>query len=217
VPHTPIAHDATIADILGTLAKPEDYVRGVLENLYSCLSERPGSQKRDLVVRIGVTGRGIVPHYQIEYFDEVDLSVGRRTVPVTFGGFDGRTHKKIAVLEEASIQREESILIDENWSTRTTTFKEVENILGQIRDLKQRADRAISLFDRRNLYAQARDVADEINYPATIRGGNPVKAGDFGAAARGSAVASRRARSVRISGWHPPRAPPAQKRPSQLM
>jgi hypothetical protein len=61
----------------------------------------------------------------------------------------------------------------------------------------KRADRAISLVERRNLYAQARDVADEVDYPATIRGRNPVKAGGFGTAAGGCAIHSRQARSVR--------------------
>ena len=114
----------------------------MLENLYACLSQRSGGQKGDLFVRIGVTGHGIVPHYRIDYFDEVDLSsrgLGNRTMCARFGAFDGRTHKKIAVLEEASNQRDESILLDQNWSTRSATFKEIENLLGQIRDIKKKS------------------------------------------------------------------------------
>jgi hypothetical protein len=112
------------------------------------LSRFVPSQKRGadplpmLFVRIGVTGHGIVPHYRIDYFDEVDLfskRLGNNSVCKTFGAFDGRTHKKIAVLEEASIQRDESILLDQNWSTRSTTFKEIENLLGQIRDIKKKS------------------------------------------------------------------------------
>jgi hypothetical protein len=38
VPNVRLARDATIADLLTTLAHPEDYVRGVLENLYACRS-----------------------------------------------------------------------------------------------------------------------------------------------------------------------------------
>jgi hypothetical protein len=44
-PMPPLARDVMIADLLGTLARPEDYVRGVLENLYACLSQRSGNQK----------------------------------------------------------------------------------------------------------------------------------------------------------------------------
>ena len=54
---------------------------------------------------------------------------------------------------------------------------------------------------------------DEINDPATIRGHNPVKARGFGAAAGGSAVASRQVRSVRNLRRHLPPAPSARKRP----
>ena len=94
----------------------------------------------------------IVPHYRIDFFDEADLpGLGNRTMCVTVGAFDGRTHKKIAVLEETSNQREESILLDQNWSTRSTTFKEIENLLGQIRDVKKKVDNFFgSLFARKH-------------------------------------------------------------------
>src|SRR6516162_10895904 len=72
-----------------------------------------------------------------------------------------------------------------------------------------------SMF-RQGLFEQG--AADEANYPATIGSRNPVKARGFGAATGGPAVASRRARSVRNSGWRPPRAPQqARKRPSRPM
>ena len=87
-----LARDVMIADLLGTLARPEDYVRGVLENLYACLSQRSGNQKGDLFVRIGVTGHGIVPHSRIDYFDEVDLSskgLGNNSVACDGGRGEG--------------------------------------------------------------------------------------------------------------------------------
>jgi hypothetical protein len=40
-----------------------------IENLYVLFEPKVGK-----FVRIGVTGHGIVPHYPIDYFDEVDLS-----------------------------------------------------------------------------------------------------------------------------------------------
>jgi hypothetical protein len=43
--HAALGRDVTIADLLETLARPEDYVRGVLENLYACLSQRSGNQR----------------------------------------------------------------------------------------------------------------------------------------------------------------------------
>jgi hypothetical protein len=39
----PLARDVMIADLLGTLARPEDYVRGVLKICTSCLSQRSGN------------------------------------------------------------------------------------------------------------------------------------------------------------------------------
>lgn len=135
MPHAPLARDATIADVLATLAKRERYLRGVLQNLYTCQKQQR-VQKGDVVARIGITGRGTFPHYRIDYYDDVDLSaigLGRRTMPATFGAFDGRTHKVIAAFAEASVQREESILKDEHWSTRSMSLEEVANLLGQIR------------------------------------------------------------------------------------
>jgi hypothetical protein len=141
LPHAPIARDATIADVLTTLANPEEYLRGVLGNLYACKSQKQTGQKGDVVARIGITGQGIVPHYRIDYFADVDLSdigLEGRTMRATFGAFDGRTHKEIAAMAEASIQREESILLDEHWSTRSMSLDEIQNLLGQIRGYKRK-------------------------------------------------------------------------------
>jgi hypothetical protein len=109
LPHTPLARDATITDVLTTLANPERYLRGVLKNLYECKSQMQTGERGDVVARIGITGEGIFPHYRIDYFDDVDLSgigVGRLTMHKTFGAFHGRTHKVITSMAEASIQRE---------------------------------------------------------------------------------------------------------------
>jgi hypothetical protein len=83
-----------------------------------------------------------VPHYRIDFLDNVDLSnigIGCPTISGTFGAFDGRTHQEITAITDASIQREESILVDENWSTSFMTFEEVQNALGQIRGLSKKS------------------------------------------------------------------------------
>jgi hypothetical protein len=54
--------DATLADVLPTLAKPVDYVCGVLANLYQC-REKHGSAE----VVIGTSGKGLRPCYRIRY------------------------------------------------------------------------------------------------------------------------------------------------------
>ena len=54
-----VPSDATIDSVINTLNGPEEYVRGVLGNMYQAKKElgpRPG----DVHVRIGITGRGLL-------------------------------------------------------------------------------------------------------------------------------------------------------------
>jgi hypothetical protein len=57
-----LSQDATIADVLATLARAESYVRGMLENMYECKREHGNA-----VARIGITGGGVAPNYRIEF------------------------------------------------------------------------------------------------------------------------------------------------------
>ena len=41
-----LSPDATLADVLATLAKPESYVRQMLENLYVCRREHGNAERR---------------------------------------------------------------------------------------------------------------------------------------------------------------------------
>jgi len=62
MPASVMADDATIADVVGTLNKPLEYVRRVLERMWEC--------KRQFgiaLVRIGVTGEGRTPNYRVEH------------------------------------------------------------------------------------------------------------------------------------------------------
>jgi hypothetical protein len=60
-----LALDSTLADVLATLAKPENYVRGMLENMYACKREHGNA-----TARIGITGGGVAPNYRIEFEHE---------------------------------------------------------------------------------------------------------------------------------------------------
>jgi len=60
--HYQLPKDATIAVIVGRLRDPVEFVRRVLENMKEC----EGRFGKPVVVRIGVTGEGVVPHYRIE-------------------------------------------------------------------------------------------------------------------------------------------------------
>ena len=54
---TPLPPSATIVDVVQGLDDPEEYVRGVLENLLACRRETEGPVQ----VRIGIKGRGKWP------------------------------------------------------------------------------------------------------------------------------------------------------------
>jgi hypothetical protein len=125
---TTLPPDAAISDILATLAKPEHYVRGILENLYECKR-----QHGNATVRLGTTGQGIVPHYRIDYSQDIGI---RRLESAIFGAFDGRSHKPIVWLREAG-ELDGTPLRQEHWSARFMIIEEVANLLGQIRRSKK--------------------------------------------------------------------------------
>lgn len=114
-----IAPDATIADILSTLDKPEEYLRGIVGNLNEC--QRTYG---DAWVRIGITGRGIVPHYRVE----MPAEAAGTPVPWPWKVFNGRNHKTLV---------DEDLLRDEHWSKRSMTLEETRKLLGEIRMMKR--------------------------------------------------------------------------------
>jgi hypothetical protein len=120
--------DATLPDVLATLAKAEHYVRGMLENLYECKREHGSA-----TARIGITGGGIAPHYRIDYSGPENKFNIKNAV---FGAFDGRNHKIIDWIEEAG-QLDGSVLKNEHWSTRSMSIRDVAAFLGQIRNFKK--------------------------------------------------------------------------------
>lgn len=109
-----IPRNATIADVLPTLADQEDYVRRVLSTLSGMRREHG-----DVVVRIGVTGKGFLPNYRVDH-------AGELSVPIS--AFDGATHKPFS--EVASIDTD-------NWSTGSMTLDDVRGLLGRIRGLSR--------------------------------------------------------------------------------
>lgn len=113
--------DARVQDILHTLSNPEDFVRGILGNF---LNEK--FDRNEGVIRIGVSGTGVAPHYCIEQGSSTSTvpSLGleinryaRRAV------FHGRSHKPILDDQFKGI----------SWSSSAMTFAEVQAILGSLR------------------------------------------------------------------------------------
>src|SRR5208337_362952 len=103
--------DSRIVDVIHTLADPVEYVRGIVGSFVEYQFDRDTS-----VVRIGISGRGIIPNYSIETpcepdsADRLKITVSKRHV------FNGRSHKEI--LDDSSI--------GESWSSEGMKFSEVQ-------------------------------------------------------------------------------------------
>ena len=117
--------DATIADITTKLDNPTEYVRGVFGNMVDCNKEHGTA-----LVRIGTTGRGIVPHYRVE--PEFTLeSFGDEDLWTThFVAFHGRNHKRL--------DWGFGELRGEHWSGGKMSYEEVQNLLGALRNFKRK-------------------------------------------------------------------------------
>ena len=117
VPSTPIAADATIADMVGTLDKPVEYVRRVLERLERCKRAHGDAQ-----VRVGVRGRAEAPNYLIEYVRE-DAKTHQRA-SYQDAAYSGSTHRELAPhhIEDAR-----------NWSPEEMNITAVSALIGRLR------------------------------------------------------------------------------------
>ena len=121
---THLPPDATLIQVAGDLAEPEEYLRRLLGNMRFC-------QKRhgDALVRIGVTGKGkgggkgggLSPSYRIDY--RVD---GAETV---FNGFGGTSH---SAFTETNVR-------ETNWSRAHATIQEVQRLYDDLRKGSPRA------------------------------------------------------------------------------
>lgn len=111
---THLPPDATLLQVAGDLAAPEEYLRRLLGNMRFC-------QKRhgDARVRIGVTGKqkgkGFSPSYRIDYHQD-----GVETV---FNGFGGTSH---SAFTETNVR-------ETNWSRGHATIQEVQRLYDELR------------------------------------------------------------------------------------
>ena len=118
VPPTPIAADATIADMIEILDRPVEYVRRVLEKLERCKRAHGDAQ-----VRVGVRGRAEAPNYLIEYVRE-DAKTRERTTHQD-AAYSGSTHRELAPhhIEAAA-----------NWSPEEMNITAVSALIGRLRN-----------------------------------------------------------------------------------
>jgi hypothetical protein len=99
----PIPEDATIADVLGRLNAPERYVREVLGHMWECRKQHGAAS-----VRIGVTGEGRAPHYQIEY-----PNPNGSGDPHVYKFYNGSSHKEISDLGQGGSPEDLMVSDDE--------------------------------------------------------------------------------------------------------
>ena len=120
-----IAHDATIRSLMPTLRNPEDYLCGVLRNMQAWARRRG----REGFVTLGVTGKGIAPHYRI------DFTWGGATPDWVGEAYDGTSHHRLPYTV--------SVVKDDTWSIAFMAHAEVRTLLGEHRSvLKTRHGRA---------------------------------------------------------------------------
>jgi|SRR5271155_826717 len=145
MPGYTIAHDATIADIVGQLTAPNEYVREVLQHMWECKLKHHTDTTS---VRIAVTGRGRAPHYRVEYENHP-------TVISIFEFYRGSGHKEfedlgegVPVMEALGDDDPEVVkpdrllgrdrtMIGDHWSSRAMNLDEVRVLLGDLRRRKR--------------------------------------------------------------------------------
>lgn len=105
-----LSKDVTLRDLSATLIDQETFVAKALHVLRRELKNHP-----DVCLRLGVTGGGKAPNYRIETDDKILFPI------------DGANHERW----EEGYGFEEP----DNWSQRTMSFLEVEQLLREIRHL----------------------------------------------------------------------------------
>jgi hypothetical protein len=109
-----LPEDATVENILPSLTDQDDYVSGLFGKL-----RKANQQTGNAVVRIGITGKGRHPAYRIEH-------PGNDIQPEPF---DGQLHRAFTDVKAT---------YDENWSTQTMTYQEIEDLLGRLRNFTRK-------------------------------------------------------------------------------
>ena len=122
--------DETIRDIADRLSQPESYVRGVFGNMAAYRKE-VGAEP---IVKIGCTGEGFYPHYRIEPESRPD--------PHAIIDFDMDGFLKLATFNgrnHSAMDWTAKDIVGEHWSSGSMTYRDVQNLLGDIRGFARRA------------------------------------------------------------------------------
>lgn len=118
-----LAPDATIADILPTLAKPEDVLCDILSRMYEA---RKASGTNTAYVRIGIGGAGKMPCYRILHDAQDGEPDSNGNI---FRGYWYGNHP---------LENPTSSLNNASWSTRASSMGEIEALLGELRGMARK-------------------------------------------------------------------------------
>ncbi|SHH21039.1 hypothetical protein [Bradyrhizobium erythrophlei] len=115
--------NAIFRDLTAPVNKRVEYLRRVVQNL-----ESYGPHREIISVRMGVAGRGISPHYKFETPVEYSITnVGiKAAFPEAFIVYHGASHEQMTAFDLRDIR-------DEHWSSKTMSYQDVRNILGEVR------------------------------------------------------------------------------------
>jgi len=120
----PLKGNETIRDILTNLASPEKYARSVLANMVAFRKLGHGA-----AVRIGTTGDGIAPNYQIEPASDTSNIDRLISYSENHRAFHGRSHQPT----EWSFNDIRS----EHWSSESMSIEDVQMLIGEITGFKR--------------------------------------------------------------------------------
>lgn len=118
-----LPEDATYEHLTGTAAQRAEYLRKVVKNM-----DESGPDRERLVIRIGVAGQGISPHYRFERpLETTDIYSGATaTFPVPHKIFNGLSHKEMTAFDVDRLRAE-------HWCRTGMTYTEVKAMLGRAR------------------------------------------------------------------------------------
>ena len=111
--------DSRIEDILHTLSDPVDFVRGIVGSFTG-----EAFSRSQAITRIGISGKGLAPHYCIEQGRVIHKVAGSEIISYERRAiFHGRTHNPIL----------EDQFKGWSWSSAAMTLDEVQALLGKLR------------------------------------------------------------------------------------
>ncbi|MDW9358925.1 hypothetical protein [Sinorhizobium meliloti] len=114
----PLPADCTLWSLKGNLKDPKEFVRQVLGNMTG--------HQRDCQIRLALDCPALYPDYQVEFFIYDDVEGEEIAFAQTAAVFKGRGHREVTY---------DGTELNRPWSSKTMTFLEVQQLLGELRGI----------------------------------------------------------------------------------